>query len=570
MATLADAPNNLALPLEKAAPVLAMHVQRVHRRIRRTLLQTGLGAATVSILLWLILALPLDRYLDLPWWVRATNLVAVAGFLTGIAWWHLIRPGRKGTSDDEVALMIEQAVPTFKSRFIASVQLARQPEEHHRPLVRALVKETVEQTREADFTYIIDQRRRNRWLNAAGVALALACTLAYAAGKSTVPLLKRAFLVEAARPTDTLIEAFTGSRGVAVGDDLVIEAVVGGKLPTEATLHLQRGPERSTFRLTSAPDQPRTFARKIASVQQGFQYWIQAGDARTPLSTVSVHRRPTITSLTFEHQPPAYTGLASEVQSGSLNLLAGSDLAIRLESNVPLGRAELIILGADDAAQKRELLMTAGSHPDTCQDWRVHLPLVDQATRGLVFRITDRAGFQSAGTAVYPVSVRPDAPPKVQVESPARREELITRKAKLAVAFSAEDEFGVAQVKLHYAVNWAPGSSHRTVELYTAQESTRSIRREFPWDFSKFSPPLNVGDVVDFWLEARDNNDRTGPGVTVMAEHRRLRVVSDAEKAAELTAHASETLQRLEDLRRQQDDVARRVGELLHHPSTTP
>src|SRR5688572_15881616 len=106
-----------------------MHVVRVRRKMRRVALQTAVAMALPILLGWLAIEMPLDRRVELS---RLTRTIFLGGALSLVAvvlWLNGVRPWRRRTSEDEIALLIERAVPSFRSRFIASIQLTRRPSE---------------------------------------------------------------------------------------------------------------------------------------------------------------------------------------------------------------------------------------------------------------------------------------------------------------------------------------------------------------------------------------------------------------------------------------------------------
>src|SRR5688572_3463039 len=105
------------MPLEKAAPVLAMRVMQVQRRMGRVALGTGLAMATPVLLVWLALEMPLDWRFELPRWARAVFFLAGGSFALGVAWWFGIRPCLRRPDDEQIALAIERALPQLQSRF---------------------------------------------------------------------------------------------------------------------------------------------------------------------------------------------------------------------------------------------------------------------------------------------------------------------------------------------------------------------------------------------------------------------------------------------------------------------
>jgi hypothetical protein len=474
-----------------------------------------------------------------------------------------LRPWLHRPPDDKVALKIEAAIPELRSRFIASIQLTRREEEHSRPLVRALVKETVEVTRDLPFDRVVETGARNRWLQIAAGAVALGGSLWWWGGSASWPLLQRAFLLNVAKPSNTKILSFPGDRVAAVGDDLRMDVLTGGIIPTGGKLFVQpAGKPVQEFTLDPDPANPARFVRTLLSLQESFRYWVHLGDAKSPRATVTVRPRPTVLEVTFNQQWPAYTGLPPQRRTpADLKILAGSKLEATIKANVPLGAAEIQLL---DPARK-----TTGRFPMTLQGTppiqgigAATIPLKDAT--GLTFALKDEAGVESRGLTNYRLEIVPDQAPTLAILWPQRREELVTARATLLIAFEARDDFGLGGIKLHYAVNWSEGAPHRTLELDLGAGSPKALTRRFEWNLGRMTPALKEGDIVDFWFEATDSNDATGPGVMVLPEHYQARVVSEEEKRADLAARLADTLQGLNDVRQGQETLAHELGELIH------
>jgi hypothetical protein len=555
------------LPLEKAAPVLASHISRVRARMGLVALATGIAMTVPILVLWLTVVAPVDFVVELPRWARAVFLGVAVGASFVVAWWSGLRHWLKVPPPDSVALAIERAVPEFRTRFIAAVQLSRRPEDAARPLVKALVKDTVEIARGVKFDAVVKTERLQRWVRIAGCALGLAACAWWLGGKVSLPLFKRALLFETPVPRKTQITAFTGDRVIALGDDFRIEASAAGVVPAGGQLWIKtaRG-KRQEFAFDADPLNAARFFRTLQSVQEGFDYGIALGDAKTRSARVRVRPRPTILGLECEQQWPAYTGNPPQRRSpGELKLLAGSKLVVRVKPGAILSEAHLQLVGTDRAKIVADVLMKADAvMPGQIADWKgeVGIPLTGVA--GVTFRLVDEEGVESRGMATYRIEVVPDQPPTLRVLWPERREELVTSRATLLVAFEAKDDFGIGRIKLHYAVNWSDGAVHRTLDLDLGGTEPKSLTRRFDWKLARINPPLSEGDVMDYWFEAVDTNDVTGPGVSILADHYQARVVSDEDKRADLANRLQDTLRGLDEVKSGQEDLARRLGELIH------
>ncbi len=535
--------------------------------------------ALVAVFAWLAIGMPLDWLLALPFAVRAVLLVCGLGGAAALAWGFGVRKWLHQPDDDRVALAIERALPQFRSRFIASVQLARQ---HHasdssgasdgvsRSLVNALLKETAAVAADAPFDNAVKTESLRRWLRIAAAATVCAAGLWIVGGRASWPLFQRAWLVNVPVPRKTMIVAFTGDRAVAVGDNVTLEATTAGIIPKSGRLLIETASgRRQEFALDATATEPVRFSRILQSVQESFRYRIELGDNRTAFASVRVRPRPAIADLACEQIWPAYTRLQPvQRQPGNLKLLAGSKLAVRMNSTTPLRNATLRLTGAEPAQTVRTAPLATDAK--TPEDWTgaVEIPAKDVA--GMTFQLTDVEGVESRAMAVHRIEVVPDQPPSIRILQPSRREELLTKKATLLLGFEAKDDFGVAKVLLHYAVNWTEGAPHKTLELDLGGDEPKSLTRRFEWKIERITPAPAENDTIDFWLEARDANNVTGPGIAVLPEHWQARIVSEEEKRADLANRLNDTLQTLDAVRQSQEDLAKKLGDLIHEKPAKP
>jgi hypothetical protein len=571
-------PESIAEPrLSEAAPALAGHLDHVRRRQSGVALRTGIMMAFATVLAWLAIEMPLDWLLALPFVVRATLLVCGVGGAAAVAWRFGIRQWLHQPDDDRVALAIERALPQFRSRFIASVQLARRHnardssaanEGVSRSLVNALLEETAEVAADAPFDDAVKTDTLRRWVRIAGGAAILAAVLWFSGGRASWPLFQRAWLANVPVPRKTMIVAFTGNRVIAIGDNLRIEATAAGIIPKSGRLVIESaGGRRQEFSLDATPAEPARFSRMLQSVQENFRYRIELGDNRTDTASVCVRARPAVASLACEQQWPAYTKLApTRRQPENLKLLAGSKLSVRLTATSPLRSATLRLTGADPAKPIRSTPLGA----DASGEWSGTAEVSAKDVTGMTFHLVDEEGVESRAMAVHRIEVVTDMPPTIRILQPVRREELLTQKATLLLGFEAKDDFGVAKVLLHYAVNWSENAPHKTVELDLGGEQPKALTRRFEWKIERITPTPAENDTIDFWLEARDANDVTGPGIAVMPEHWQARIVSDEEKRADLANRLNDTLQGLDAVRQSQEDLAQRLGEIIHEKPAKP
>ena len=179
----------------------AAHVERLRQRIgavrsKRIVVRVMTGATlAISVVVGVFTTEAiLDRLVNLPWPARALVFLGCFGSAAFLLWRESIKPLRKRLDDDEIALLIEHALPEFRTRFIASIQLAREAGTRASSLVRALVVQTAVAANSIDFKNVVKTARLKRiMLRCAGI-VAAAGALLYFGGAASMPLIERAML----------------------------------------------------------------------------------------------------------------------------------------------------------------------------------------------------------------------------------------------------------------------------------------------------------------------------------------------------------------------------------------
>jgi len=532
------------------------------QRFRRVALGTGMALAATVLCGWLMVETTTDFLTNLSWIGRLVFLIIGVGGAAGLLWWFGLRPWRRGLDDEVIALMIERARPEFRSRFIAAVQLAKSPEAATSPsLVKALVAETTAMSATMDFSSVVDATRMRSSTRFAVLAVLLTALLAMAGGHRTWPLIQRALLGTNPVPRKTLLLQIDAPRLLAVGEDWRIAVRAGGIVPEQGRLRIKTASgRRQVFELL--PDGARpAFARGLQSVQESFSAVVELGDAESESIAVRVQSRPAVAGVECRQNFPAYTKLPAQRRAlVDLKILAGSTLALKVRTNSAVKAGEIRLLGAE----RDKVVKTAPLALDA-KDGRSLVGAIEipaQGVGGMTIHLIDTEGIESRNAAIYPIEVVLDQPPTIKLLWPDRREELLTREATMLLAFEAQDDFGIAKVRLHYAVDWVEGAPHRTIELDAGSTLPRELVRRFNWRIGQITPHVEVGSVIDYWLEVRDANDVSGPGIAFL-EHFQARVVSEAEKRADLANRLNDTMTGLNGVREGQEEINRRLGEII-------
>ncbi|PYI88822.1 MAG: hypothetical protein DME26_02735 [Verrucomicrobia bacterium] len=517
-------PSVLETPTVTPSLLLQQKIQAVRRKQVGVSAGTGLAILVCAIVLLLGAQMLSDWWLDLSWAARAAVLAFNIGIFGYLAFQHVLLPVIKKPDDDAVALIAEKALPQFHSRLIAAIQLARPggvtPGESS-ALAQAMIEETEELAEPIEFEKIIKTDRL----------------------KTPVP-------------RKTHIAGVTGNLVVGRGDSVTIMVVANGLLPSRGRLFLKSARRSQEFQLEPDKDTRGKFSRTIENVQESFHYVAQVNDGLSGTYRVEVIPRPTIASIQAEQVYPPYTKLGAVKRAlGDLTLLAGSRLILKAKATKDLQRATVKLAGLD---QDVPMLI----NPQALKDLSAEIQIPAKGMNGFSIDMLDTHGMASHDTAVYRVDVIPDKVPAAKITYPDRKEELITKHATLIVGFEIVDDFQITKARLRYKIGTDEKSAENAIELDLAGERPQRLRRRHEWKIGAFNPLPPEGTSIEFWVEAEDNNDVTGPGVG-SSEHQIAKVVSEDEKRADLLNRAGDYLGSIGDVATDQEKLNQSLGALI-------
>jgi hypothetical protein len=445
------------------------------------------------------------------------------------------------------ALLVERRWPELRQCLITSVELGdgARFSSGSAELTARVFEWARERLAPLDLTAVAPARRLKR----------LAAVLAAWTSPASGVLLARVWLSTRPLPTKTVVEVLTRDLVVPAGEAVELKARATGVVPARGRLVLwtEKGAAQEVS-LSAGAD--GLFTHTVANAQQGFRYAFYLGDGKTPQFTVSVRVPPSVTVLELEQVYPAYTKLPPQQRVPSdLSLLAGSRLKIRVQSSSPLRSAAVLLQGLAENGELKLEVGKAGAGGE------VLIPAKDLT--GLSVRLMDEAGVKSVNETVYPVTLIPDHPPRVAVSESTEERQTVTLRARPVVEFTASDDFELA--KLSVACQLLPPTvagqeeaSPPPVRYLPVKIDGTSYRYQF--DLSKLS--VTEGWSVSYWIEAEDNNNVTGPGIT-KTEQKQLAVVTLEEKQAEIFERLKQNADAIDNLSNTQQRISNEVGETI-------
>ena len=510
----------------------------------------------------LLLQAVLDDLLHLSVSIRAVFLIldlAVVGVLIFVGPY---RDLKKRPNLERSALLAQKKFPSLRGSLVAAVQLTSLKKGVPRRsalLVQELLVRVERDSAKLRFPEVLPARRAWQWTAAAAALCLLLGALFYFYLPVSSLLLHRLALSNEPFPAETTLVAVSKDLTVSVGDNVQLEARAQGIIPShgEVLIRHQDGSQEK-FQVDSPADRRGFFTLTVHNVQQPFHYRFQVNDAETSEYEVKTRLTPLVRSLAASEVYPPYTGLAPlNVSPNELSLLAGSTLKLHLTASTPLARATVILQG-----KPGQITMAIDASDPRLATVDIPIPAADLT--GFTLALVDKNGVGSVNDPLYPIDIVADDPPAARITLPSDESLTVTLQTKLPIAFEVSDNYGLSRVRLHFEVTPAStgDSEPKPVEsapldidlqqLHPKPGATSTVT--YPLVVNAQTPPWHEGDTIRYWVEAVDNNNVTGPGVTLSSSQRLLVVTPEAKR--------DEIFQRLEDNANIMQDILKDQADL--------
>jgi len=506
----------------------------------------------------------LDKYLDLPPFVRGVLIAGALLTIGKIALDFLFRPLRRSVDEEQLARRIESAYPSLKGLFLTAVQLSR-PGNPAAAYVSPLLLQHVVLEAE-DLTDQIDPKRLFpvRRLLAPGAVfcavLILWAVSAVGASESLSVWKERLLLknVPWPRAVNLVVVRPEGEKVlVARGDDLLVEVRVTRGTVRQVELVCDWGSTQRVEVMTGWGE--KVFRYTVPNVIRPFSFYARGGDGRTPVKRVVVVPRPRIEAIEAEIIYPQYTGLAPQKSvDGSVKALAGSTVRYTAwtRPRVRSARFRFFQSGSKEPALSRDLpLEHQGSRTKLSGQFTV------SASGYYTFSLESLEGFVNDNPSRYRVRAVPDRIPQVRITKPLGTEEC-TPEGAVAVEGLVTDDWGISAVRFTYRIKEPaerdPGPA-KEIELPLPEQTAGRSPKKVPVSYTFELRPLGVSEGTSiYWtVEATDNAGGTGrssEGLIVVVRPEDLRDIifdrlgslrEELKHAAELQARARRRLNRL-------------------------
>ena len=512
-------------------PPLLTHLAALRRRALGltifSALALGLAAGLMSVLLWVLLE---ALFFFSPPWRTGLGILALLA-TGGTLAFALKRHLPVLLSQHRFALFVERRCPPLQQRLISALELSdTDPSLHSPALLAAASERAAALLRAANPAQILDRQPLYAYLRLLGSATAVVLLCGALFGNDLAQAAQRCAhpLTAYERPPRTLITVRPGNLEIIKGEDATLQVHFAGDKPRRARI-ARRASAEAPYQIEElVVDRADSVTYTFPQVQRSFHYAIAVGDDRSPEYEVRVIDPPAVKRLRLHYQYPAYSQLPDRIEeeSGDIQGLPGTRVALEITANKPLSKAALVL---DDTLSLAAQLDGATA--------RIALQI--ERTGAYHIDLVDRKGATNRDPIRYAIQVREDQKPVVAITDPGRDSDL-PEALKVLLKAEASDDFSVEEIALVYRVNNSP--EQRQVLSINPQ---REVLVSYIWDLSAAN--LLPEDRIYYHLEALDNNQVAGPQKGQSRQYV-LRFPSLYELYAEADQAQEEQLSSLEEL----------------------
>jgi hypothetical protein len=499
------------------------------RRIRSTLFKDRLIYFTAGILATLTVLIAVSLILSLlagifiiPVWLKVSLLV-LSGLVTVYVLWRLALWRLFTGSDESTALKLEKKFPQLKGRLIAALQFAAPGKKvvagYSGALIGATLRQASRESEQLDFNRIITAFPiwRNLRTMAVGLAVALVLLLLF---PGLFPYSYRVY----SNPTELVapplgyrLTAYPGSSiAIKYRDADIGGVLLGDRFPDEAAVYYKFAGgiwQKSEIDLTRINRQTSSFGDSllfyitVKQVRRSIDYYVKAGRIITPVEHLDVVDRPRVTGIKLSLFYPQYTGLPPAVideSEGSVSAVIGTRVNMRIETNVPVGVAEMVF---NDSSRSRFEINGLTAE----QSFRV------EEDRAYMIHLVDTQGEVNPAPIEYYITAVPDEYPVIEVVRPGMDINL-NEDMVVPILLRISDDYGFSSFVLKYSlVSEGDKGEENVAVLHFSDRIKTEGEINFNWDVE----PLNLmpSDYIRYHLELADNDRISGPKVTSSREY---------------------------------------------------
>ena len=482
------------------------------QNIRKRMLSVGAIAAVGWVILAVIVVLLVAVWLDLLWELPsgartgASIVAAVVGLvlLLGFAWSLLRNSGKRrlaerldkvGGTGGEITSGLELADgdgSTFATGNRTSAAAKSELELRH-GLAQIAVEKAGVRAAAVDPAVAVPTGPIKTVALALGGILLLVGVIGFAMPKLAKTQWTRFASPSVDVPAFTTIEFDVSPGDVEIKHGQPIDVIVKlAEAPLDDLQLIVHG--ESTDIIPMFPEGNNQWRGTLIRVTEPIEYQAQTGRAKSKRFAVSLISVPDINDVQIRVTPPEYTRMGTVIASDNdaIQGLKGTKVEVIATSNMPLEGGQLVITG-QEGAKTIELTSIKGSDTSVKGDFEI------EAGGKFELKVTNTTGIESSQSVGGSVVLLKDDRPFVRMTSP-KQSSWATPTVNLPVAFNAEDDFGISDVRLFRSLN-----NSRPLPLKIGlKDGARMVRDRLFLPLAAYD--LKPGDVLDLFARVEDND----------------------------------------------------------------
>ncbi len=311
-----------------------------------------------------------------------------------------------------------------------------------------------------------------------------------------------AFLASETPPFAGMVIALDKTKhNLRYGDDVKIMATVSRKASERLEL-VTVSKDKKERVLPMLPRGEAKWQALLTEVKEPVQFFARSGRARSETGELNVQLTPRILEAIVRITPLAYTRQAiyeGKLPDAGFSGLIGTKVEMYLTSNRPLRLGRMQILYDDRTERTVELGINAAA-PNQA-DMVSGSFILDREGK-FEINVVDIDGLQSTDSVHGKLAILVDQRPIVRILEP-KQHSLATPDIELPISISAEDDFGITQLRLYRSLN---GSAARSIDLAVDESARANAILQLPLNRYGLVP----GDEIDLFARTEDN-DPNGP-----------------------------------------------------------
>ncbi len=387
----------------------------------------------------------------------------------------------------------EQSNPAFQQRLVTYMDRRDQGD----PFIELLAEDTLKPAKQAAPMTVVPQKTIFGFGLGGGVALAvLLWTILFAPGYLGFGAKTLwAGLPKAGAAGFYQLKVEPGDETVRRRTDVSVVATLQGFTASEVRLMAKYDSGAKWEEAIMAPRPGEsTYGFLLTAVPEGLQYYVEAAGVKSKTFHIKVLDLPGIKNIKVTYHYPSWMRQADYVEDpgGDLRAVVGTSAELTVETDKPLTDGLIVMQDGTEIALKTTQGNFLTARVPVEKEGAYHFAA---KVNGEVIRLTPD----------YFIESQEDAGPKVSIKHPGPDAQ-VNPLEEVIIQVEANDDFGVAQLKLHYSVN---GEPEKVIDL--AAKGTPEAKGQVTLYLEDFH--MVPGDVISVYATAKDARTETASDI---------------------------------------------------------